>query len=189
MQRQLNAATDSEDERGTTLLEMVFALSIVILVLTGALVWLSSANRVVATTSDRAGDNAAAQSAIDQLDVDLRYASDVAIEGCGSGCSDRNPVGTELYVLNGASNCAAWYATGGNLVEQTSSTAMSVVAAGISSLSFATNSSYNGLISVSFTLNQTDGQADPNGVTIDESFAASNMSTAVGTTSHCSFTS
>jgi hypothetical protein len=103
-----------------------------------------------------------------------------------------------LYVTNPSTNvdqpnCAWWYVSSGNLVMQTSSTVVSVIARGVPSVTFSgtsgtTGTTYQGLVSVSFTLNQTGGTTDPNGVTINEALSATNMASAVGTGS-CSFTS
>ena len=68
----------------------------------------------------------------------------------------------------------------GELVEQTSKENSSVVATGVSVLAFASNSSYNGLISVSFSLNQAPKGTDESPVSIYESFSADNMPVPVG---------
>lgn len=170
--------TRRHDERGVTVVEMVVALMILSIVLTAATAWLISANRAVGTTTARSVDNAAAQSAINELDSDIRFASTLLIE-CSSTSACSSISGSVLSVLGGATGCAHWYSSNGNLVEQTTSSKSSIIATGISNLIFSGNSSYDGLVTVSFTLNQTNGADSGNGVYVYESFSASNMSTGV----------
>ena len=186
MQRQLS---HPPDETGATIFEMIVSMAIVVVIFLGALDWLTVMNRAVKTNTDRVTNNAAAQRAIDQMDVNIRFATNVVVcpaAGCRQASSG-NPVGVQLFVTNGPQKCTEWYQSGSNLVEQMSSGSSTIVTAGVSNLSFAGNSAYNGLISVSFTLNQSNSQTDPDGVTVDESFAASNMATAVGSSSPCTF--
>jgi type II secretory pathway pseudopilin PulG len=165
-----------------SLLELVVAMAIAALVLFAAFTWLISANRALTTSTARSINNAAAQSVLDQLDTNIRFASWVAIAGSGS----------TLYVTNGSSNelpitCTAWSWSGGNLTEQTSQTATSVIARGVSNLSFSGASApYDGLVSISFTVNQTSGPADANGVSINETLSAGDMASPVSTLGACS---
>lgn len=166
------------DEQGVTVVEMVIALMVLSILLTAATAWLISANRAVATTTARSVDNAAAQSAINELDSDIRFANTVVIQ-CDSTTACTNTSGSVLSVSGGNAGCAHWYANDGNLVEQTKSGQSSIIATGVSGLSFSGNSSYDGLVTVSFTLNQSNGVDSGKGFYVYESFSATNMSTGV----------
>jgi type II secretory pathway pseudopilin PulG len=185
MQYQLKRLRGRPEARGFT---MIIALSLLSIVLAAAVAWLISATHVVAIGTASVGDNSAAQSAIDRLDANVRFATGLAV-------SANNQI---LYVTNPSTNidqpnCTWWYVSGGNLIMQSSSTDLSVIAQGVSVVTFSgtsatTGNTYQGLVSVSFTLNQTGGSTDPSGVTINEALSASNMASAVGTGS-CSFSS
>jgi prepilin-type N-terminal cleavage/methylation domain-containing protein len=167
-----------DDERGVTVLEMVIAMMIMAIVLTAATAWLISANRAVATTTARSVDSASAQAAINQLDTAIRFADTIVIQ-CSSTTACSNTSGSVLSVSGGTAGCAHWYASDGDLVEQTSWDRTSVVATDVSNLTFSGNSSYDGLVTVSFTLNQSSGVDSGKGFYVYESFSATNMSTGV----------
>jgi Tfp pilus assembly protein PilW len=175
VREQLNS---KRNDNGFTVLEIMMASFLALIVLALALAWLLSAQKEVATNTNRAANNAAAQSVLDQLDSNLRFATAAYVS------SDLST----LYVVNSPNICTKWYVTGGDLVEQTTSTAVSVVARGVPNVTFSGNTAYNGLVSVTFTLNQSSGTSDSTGVNVDQALSASNMSIGVGTGS-CSFTS
>jgi Tfp pilus assembly protein PilW len=169
------------DEEGVSLLELVMAMALAALVLFAATSWLISTNRAEAISTARSVNNAAAQSVIDQLDTNIRFATWVAISG------------GNLYVTNGSvtnppTTCTEWTSSGGNLTEQTSSSNTSVIARGVSNLSFSgALAPYDGLVSVSFTINQTAGSLDANGVSINETLSAGNMASPVTGSGACTF--
>lgn len=169
----MHLTSRSRDERGTTLLELMIVISLLSVVIWAAMSWLIEADRAVATSTDRAVNNTAAQSALDLLDSNLRFASSVSILG-----------GSTLYVQNGDSNntveplCVAWSEQNGDLVEQTTSNSAQAtnIAPGVSGLSFSPSSSnYTGLVTVSFTLNQSTKDAESTGVPVIETLSAANM--------------
>ncbi len=173
------AAKPAPHEEGVSLLELVFAMALAALLMFAAFTWLISANRALATSTDRSVNNAAVQNVLDKMDNNIRFASWVAISG------------STLYVTNGSSTnlpitCTAWSSSGGNLTEQTGNTAASVIATGVSNLSFSgSNTNYDGLVSITFTLNQTPGPLDANGVTANETLSAGNMAAQVTTLGAC----
>jgi prepilin-type N-terminal cleavage/methylation domain-containing protein len=171
----------AHDESGFTLVELMIALALAMLVLFAGDTWLVSASRVVTASTDRSINNAAAQNAVDQLESSVRFATGLLVSNNG----------TTLDVTNDSTSsdlpipvtCAEWSLSGTNLVEQTtvgSSTNPGVIATGVSNLSFsAAGSPYDGLVTVTFTINQTNGGYDANGATVDETLSAENMSTPV----------
>jgi type II secretory pathway pseudopilin PulG len=179
---QLGTATKQlGHEEGLSLLELVVAMALAALVLFAATSWLISTNRAEAISTARSVNNAAAQSVVDQLDTNIRFATWVAISG------------STLYVTNGSVanppiTCTEWTSSGGNLTEQTSSSHTSVIARGVSNLSFSGASVfYDGLVSVTFTINQTAGSLDANGVSINETLSAGNMASPVTALGACTF--
>jgi type II secretory pathway pseudopilin PulG len=171
----------ARDEGGFTLLEMVVALALAMLVLYAGDMWLVSASRVVTASTDRSINNAAAQTVVDQLESSVRFATGLLVSGDGSTLDVTNNSSSTNSVAIPVT-CAQWTLSGSNLVEQTTvgSGAPSVIATGVSNLSFTgADAPYDGLVTVSFTINQTKGTSDANGATVDETLSAENMSTPV----------
>jgi type II secretory pathway pseudopilin PulG len=171
----------SRDEGGFTLLEMVVALALAMLVLYAGDTWLVSASQVVTASTDRSINNAAAQTVVDQLESSVRFATGLLVSGNGSILDVTNNSSSTNSVAIPVT-CAQWSLSGNNLVEQTTvgSGAPSVIATGVSNLSFTGAASpYDGLVTVSFTINQTKGTGDANGATVNETLSAENMSTPV----------
>lgn len=184
--------TRARDDRGLTLVELMIALLIFGLVCAAGAAWLISAGRAVATNTARSADTAAAQSAFARIDSDVRYAQNLVMDECNSPCSSQTPTYQVLYVTGLTGGCSEWYAANGDLMEQTSKENSAVIATGVSGLTFASNGSYNGLISVRFSLNQAPRGTDESPVSIYQSIAADNMPSAVQASSSsnppCSFT-
>ncbi|HEX4865258.1 MAG TPA: prepilin-type N-terminal cleavage/methylation domain-containing protein [Acidimicrobiales bacterium] len=168
--------TGGASEDGFTLVEVIVAAAVLVVLLIIVGNYLISASQSVAQSTAHQNDNAAAQRAVGLIDSNVRFACTMSISA-----------GT-LYVVNatsGCSNpgqpaCAEWSSAGGALTEKTSSSGTSTVANGVSGLSFASNSAYNGLVTVRFNLRQPQDQAaDSAGVSVDETLTAQNMSQAV----------
>ena len=172
------------DERGVTLVEMLIASLIVAVTLSAAAGWLVSASHAMATNTSRSADNAAAQAVVARIDSNVRYAQNLVLDSCGTTC-------TSLYVTGASGLCTEWYSSNGDLLEETTKNNSSIIATGVTGLTFAGNASYNGLISVSFSLNQAPKGTEETAVSIYESFAADNMPAAVQAASDsnrpCSF--
>lgn len=162
-------------DRGFTLLEMMISTAILSIVLLIVGSYLVSANRTVAQSTAHQDDNAAAQRTLDVLEGNIRFACNVAIFG---GTLDvKGSDGT--CSVPGQPVCAEWSITQGQLTERTSS-GLATVATGVSGLTFSTNSSYNGLVTVQFVLRQPQDQsADPAGVSLSETLTARNMAQPV----------
>lgn len=159
-------------DEGYSLIELTVAAMIlaVILVMVGN--YLISADRTVANSAAHRDDLAAAQTVLGLMESNIRFACDMSISG-----------GT-LYVENSCAapqpECTEWSASGGQLIEKTTSGGSEAVANGISGLGFSTNSSYNGLLTVQFNLKQPQDQArDPGGVSATQTLTARNMPSAV----------
>ena len=164
------------DDRGFGLLEIVVVAGLLGLVLAIVMSYLVSANRTVGTAAARAGDNAAAQRVMSLLDADIRFATNVSI-------SSSSPT---LYVQSSTLPvCAAWSLDSqGNLTEQTKSGSVSVVARGVTGLTFSGNANYAGLVTVAFTLAEPQNAvADKGGVAVNETVTAENMSGPVTSSS------
>jgi type II secretory pathway pseudopilin PulG len=184
-------------EEGFSLIEAVVTILIFAIVLTVAFTWLIASYHSAASSTAKASNNAEAQNAVSVLDADVRFASDLYLADYVSGALTYHA----LYVQNGVNgqssgptpSCTEWYLTSSGrtddlmeAVEPNGSTTYttSIVAKGITNLSFLGNSSYSGLISVSFTLNDPGNAADLQGVSVNQVFTASNMSSGV-TTGRC----
>ncbi len=166
------------DEGGFTLVELMIALALTVVVLFAADTWLVSTSRVVASSTDRAINNAAAQNAVDQLESSVRFATGLLVSDGGATLDVTNDsTSSDLPI---PVSCAQWSLSGTNLVEETtagSTPTPSVIARGVSNLSFsAAAAPYNGLVTVTFTINQTNA-FDANGASVQETLSAENMST------------
>jgi Tfp pilus assembly protein PilW len=158
-------------EEGFGLLDLVIAGAILAIVLVMVGNYLISASRTVAQSTAHQDDNAAAQRTLSLMESDVRFACNLSI------------LAGTLYVSNCGSSsqpaCAEWFASGGNLIEKTTS-GNAVVTRGITGLTFTGNVTYNGLVTVQFNLRQPPDQTyDPNGVTVNETLTAQNMTAGI----------
>ena len=175
-----SGATDSDS--GVSLVELLIGILVATLLLIAAINWLISANRTVSISTAKAANNAAAQNVVDQIDNSLRFASDAWVSADNK----------TLYVQNGTTanppiTCAAWVFNGSTLSKK-GAAGSSVIASGVSNYTFSRGASpYDGLVSVSFTLNQASTTQDTSGVTVSQTLSASNMASPV-TTGSCTLT-
>lgn len=162
-------------EEGFGLLELIIAGAVLAVVLAMVGNYLISASRTVAQSTAHQDDNAAAQQALGLIESNVRFACNLSI------------LAGTLYVSNSAGNCsnpsqpacAEWSLSSGNLVEKTLNS-NATVARGVSGLTFTGNGSYNGLVTVQFNVRQPPDQSDdPNGVTVNETLTAQNMTQAI----------
>jgi len=170
------------DQRGYTLIDLMVAGVILAVVLAIVGDYLFSANNTVARSAAHQDDNAAAQTAMLLIENNVRFACDMSISGgilyVQSSCGGPPPA------------CSTWSGTewseGGDHLIQSTSGASSAVANGISGLSFTANSSYTGLVTVQFKLNQPQDQSwDPGGVAVNQTLTARDMTGPVGSTALC----
>ena len=159
-------------EQGTSLVEVAVAGLILAVVVAIVGNYLFSAGNTVSRSAARQDDNAAAETALGLIESNVRFA-------CNMSISDG-----ALYVENSCGDpqqsCTEWSSGGGKLVEKTSG-GDAAVANGVTGLTFSTNGSYNGLVTVQFNLRQPqDRSGDPGGVTSTQTLTARNMSGVVG---------
>ena len=168
------AMTRHPRDDGYTLVEMTVAALILAVILAMVGNYLISADRTVANSAAHRDDLAAAQTVLGLMEVNIRFACDMSISG-----------GT-LYVENSCGTpqpaCTEWSASGGQLIDKTTSGGSEAVANGISGLAFSSNGSYNGLVTIQFNLKQPQDQArDPGGISVTQTLTARNMPGPVAT--------
>lgn len=134
--------------------------------------YLFSAGNTVARSAARQDDNAAAATALGLIESNVRFACNMSISN------------STLYVENSCGDpqqsCTEWSSGGGKLIEKMPG-GQAAVANGVTGLTFTTNGSYNGLVTIQFNLRQPQDQSgDAGGVTSTETLTARNMSGAVG---------
>jgi prepilin-type N-terminal cleavage/methylation domain-containing protein len=169
----------AEGDAGFSLIELLVATAVMTVALVMITSFLISADNTMATGTARTADDVAAHSAVTVLEADIRFASNLSVSSSG----------TSLDVVGSQPACTAWSVSNGELIEQTGSGTGAQVATGLSEFQslpyFSASRTYQGLVTVSFTVTLPGSGSRDLGAPVLETLSAQNMVGPVGTTPVC----